>query len=190
MGRAKRKSKIEGIEAPTAEQMSAGQFEVSDIVDKQPNGRMLILGKAYRRKPMVDTLAEQGLFSNAEYKALKHYRHHADIADRSLVRDSLANAACAIAGGGNGPGHAILHACRVRDDCERAAGSLADILRGVVVEDMSLAQWAIRVAGGLDQCRERKGRVVCTIEPRKRALEMARLEIKIAAGRVQAELDA
>lgn len=187
----KRRKKLADIATPTPEQMRSGSFELADILDKQSNGRTLAIGKAYRRRPMIETLHGQGLLSDAEYRALKHYRHHADCADRSPTKDSLASAVCPIRGGsGDGPSRTLLHAQQVRDDCERAAGSLVDILRAVVVEDLSLSDWAIRSAGGLDQCRERKGRRVCTVEPRKHALDIARLEIKIAAGRVQAELDA
>lgn len=188
MGKAKTKSKQYDIAAPTAEQMGSGQFEVSDIVDKQANGRTLLLGKAYRRKPMIDTLTEQGLFTNAEYKALKHYRHHADMADRSILMDSLGKRVGGSGGSGCGPTVAMLNAMRVKDDCERAAGSLVDILRAVVVYDMSLSQWAMSRNGAIEDCEIKKGQRVCRLKPRQKALAIAKLEIQMAAKRVESEL--
>jgi hypothetical protein len=162
------------IATPTPEQMSS--FKIEDIHDKASNGATIKLGKAYRRRPMIDTL--QDLFSDAEYKALKHYRHHADVADRSPLKDSLNKAP----GGGTGcPSVEILNACRVRDDCERAAGSLRDILRAVVVYDLSLSQWAMQRSGARQEGNRMK--------PHKKALAIAQLDISMVAQRVKNELD-
>ena len=176
--------------APPPEQMKAGEFELQEIVDRSPSGRMLAIGKAYRRRPMVAILYEQGLFSQAEYKALRHYRHHADIADRSPLRDSITTLMRVAGGTGAGPSVEMLNAIRVRDDCERAAGSLRDILRAIVVDDLSLSQWAMSKAGATERCEQRKGRRICWMVPSKKALAVAKLEITIVARRVQAELDA
>lgn len=189
MGKAKRKAKDLPIE-PTPEQSRHSAFELSDIVDKAKGGVTVTLGKAYRRVPMIDTLHEQGLFNDAEYKALKHYRHHADLADKSPLKDSLANLVRISGGSGNGPTVTMLNAVRVRDDCERAAGSLADILRAVAVDDVSLSQWAMNRYGATERCRERKRGRVCTMEPGTEGLRVSQLEMKIVARRVQAELDA
>ena len=172
---------------PNEMQMARAQFDQSDIVDKRPGGGQVIIGKAFRRKPMVEILAGQGLFSAAEFKALTHYRHHADMADRSPIRDSL----CLHRFGGTGhPTVSLLNAIRIRDDCERAAGSLAPMLRAVIVDDASLSEWAIHRSGSVEVCRDRRGKLVCTIEPRRSALEMAKLEMQILAKRVEQELAA
>lgn len=183
------KKKREVLALPP-EQMNSGDFQLQDIVDRPPGGRSIVIGKAYRRRPMIDILFDQAVFSEAEYKALRHYRHHADIADRSPLRDSLATIMRIGGGTGMPPSIEILNAVRVRNDCERAAGSLCDILRAVVVADMSLSQWAIARAGAIERCRERRGKRVCQFEPSKKALGIARVEIKMVARRVQAELDA
>jgi hypothetical protein len=176
------KPKLEIVE-PTPEQMADGAFRVEDITDKRDGGGTINIGKAYRRRPMILTLLAREIICQDQYRALAHYRHHADMADKSPIRDSL----CIQRGGaGLGPSVAILNAARVRDDCERAAGSLSDILRAVVVDDMSLSQWAINRAGAL---HELSGTVI-RLKPRRKALEIAQLEIKMAACRVQAELDA
>lgn len=179
----------EKLEAPPIEQTRFGAFVVEDVTDKRNGGGTITIGKAYRRRPMIDVLADQGLFSQAEHKALRHYRHHADIADRSLVRDSLARA-MPHCGTGDGPTVNTLNAIRLVADVEAAAGSLAGILRAVAVYDVSLSQVAIDRAGGIEECYTRNGSTICQIKPRRRALEIARLEMQVAAQRVQAELDA
>lgn len=183
------RQKPQEIIAPTAEQMGSGVFEIQDVTDKRNGGGTITIGKAYRRRPMIDVLAAAGLFSDKELKALHHYRHHADIADRSLIRDSLGKR---VSAGGNHdwPTVAKLNAVRLVADVEAAAGTLRDILRAVVVYDQSLSEWAKQAAGAVEQRRERKGRVVCTLEPRRKALEIARLEIRMAAKRVEAVLAA
>ncbi len=172
---------------PTAEQRQRGQFQLDDIVDKQPGGTSITIGKAYRRRPMIEILDDQGVFSDAEIKALRHYRHHADIADRSPLRDSLNKQR---GGSGMGPTVELLNATRVRDDCERAAGTLVDILRAVVVYDWSLSQWAMERSGSIEECEVRKGKRVCRPKPRDSALRIARLDIQMAAKRVESELNA
>lgn len=172
--------------APTPEQMRSGRFDIEDTHDKLPGGKQITIGKAYRRRPMIDTLADQGLFSEREFKALSFYRHCATIADKSPVKDSLDRQR--YGGTGNGPTAAYLTACEVVRDCERAAGSLADILRAVAVDDISISDWAMKQAGAVEQCRDRKGKLVCRLEPRQGALRIAQLEIKIAAQRVEGEL--
>ena len=174
---------------PTPEQARRGMFEVEDITDKRNGGASITIGKAYRRRPMIDILAEQGLLSDAEHKALGHYRHHADMVDRSLTRDSMANALCSISGTSDrDPSVAFLAACVIVRDVERAAGSLVEILRAVVVYDRSLSDWAMEHGGSVEQCRDRRGKRVCTLEPRRKALQIAQLDIQMAAKRVEAEL--
>lgn len=170
----------EGTKGPTPEQMASGNFSLDPITDRRPGGTTVVIGKAYRRKPMIDTLAAQGVISDSELKALRHYRHHADLADKSPLRDSLC--ITRTHGAGDGPSHNLLNAMQVTGACERAAASLADILRAVAVYDKSLSQWAIERSGGLDD----GGRV----KPKQKALAVAKLEFQMAARRVEAELAA
>lgn len=169
------------IAPPTKEQV--GDFELSEILDKTSDG-MREVGKAYRRKPMIMTLLSQGILSTREYKALHVYRHYAGLAEKSPIRDSL----CIERNGGSGKGptNEIIHAAGMVDRCEQAAESLADILRAVAVDDVSLAQWAIGKHGGKEKRRARG----TAIEASPVALGIARIEIKFAAGRVEAELAA
>lgn len=191
-GKSRRKPRAvnDDMATPTPEQLAGARFDIDDVTDKRRGGGTISIGKAYRRRPMIDILFGQGVFNEPEFKALRHYRHHADMADRSPLRDSLRNL-LRIAGAGMPPSHATLNAIRVRDDCERAAGSLRDILRAVVVDDVSLSQWAMSRFGSREKCREANGKRHCWLEPtRSDAVSMARVEIRIAAQRVQAELDA
>ena len=183
MGR-KRAANNEPEHVPTPEQMHG--FALVDIVDRSANGRMIEIGRAYRRRAQIDVLAEQGMFTRDELKALHHYRHHADLIARSPTRDSL----CLMRGSGNGPTITALNAAFIVRAIEAAVGSLVDILRAVAVDDVSLSQWAIRRAGALEVRRQRQGRVVTYIEPRQRALAIAKLEMKMVAQRVASELAA
>lgn len=178
---------MDDIMAPTPEQQREGGFVVQDVTDKRRGGGTITIGKAYCRRRQVEQLSASGLFTDEEAKALRHYRHHADLIERSPTRDSL----CLQRGGsGNGRTITFLNAAFLVGQVEAAVGSLADILRAVVVEDVSLSQWAIRRSGGIDTRRERKGRVVTAIEPKQKALAIAKLEMKLAAQRVASELRA
>lgn len=178
------------IIGPTPEQAKRSGYDLGPIVDKAANGRNVELGKAYRKVRVLEDLFGKGLFSTEEYKALTHYRHHADIADKSPLRDSILTLGRISTGSGDGPTMTTLNAIRTRNDCEAAAGQLVDILRAVIVDDVSLSQWCIDRGHSIEKCRERKNGRCCKIEAKEGALRIAQLEIKMAAGRVMAELDA
>jgi hypothetical protein len=172
------------IAQPTPEQHDA--FRLVDVTDKK-GATDIRIGKAYRRVVQIVALHGQHILDEAQFKALFHYRHHAILADRSPLKDSLNKSP----GGGDGsPTVEILNACRVRDDCERAAGALVDILRAVAVDDLSLAQWAIHQGGAIEKREVRKGKPVSYLRPRGKFLHIAQLEITMAAIRVKNELDA
>jgi hypothetical protein len=179
--------KVDPPLGPTPEQAARSRYELGDIVDKDKNGRTVEIRKAYTKVRVLEALNAQGLFSEAEYKALAHYRHHADIADKSPLRDSLLNLGRVSTGSGNGPTITTLNAIRVRDDCDRAAGSLVDILRAVIVDDTSLSQWCISRGHSSEKYRPKRG---WAIEAKDAALRIAQVEIKMVAKWVQAELDA
>lgn len=184
--RTKAKRKDAPTAEPTPEQQRNGEFVVEDIMDKGRGGVLIRIGKAYRRKPMIEVLHAAGLFTDAELKALKHYRHHAELVERSPLRDSLA---FGIPGrNGNGPTITHLNASFLVGQIERAVGSLTDILRAVAVDDSSLSQWAMKRSGSVEKRRQHRGQWRTTFEPKPYALAIAKLEMKIAAQRVEAEL--
>lgn len=170
---------------PTAEQ--ADHFALEPILEKNRNGRNVEIGKHWRRKRVLEALYEQRLFIVDEYKALAHYRHHADIADKSPLRDSILTLGRISTGSGDGPTHTTLNAIRVRDDCEKAAGWRVDILRAVIVDDTSLSQWCIDQGQSVEKCRTKRG---CKIEATPKALAIARDDIQKVAKLVMAHLDA
>jgi hypothetical protein len=172
--------------SPTPEQMARGRYEVGDVLDKQANGRTLVIGKALRRRPMVSILAEKGYFTDREFKVLDLYRHSADTVARSPIPDSLNRER--FGGHGDGPSAAYITALGIVEECEKAAGSLAGILRAIIVDEKSLNEWTIDRYGGVERCRQRGTKEVCVIEPRAAHLAMARFEIKLAARRVEEEV--
>lgn len=174
---------------PTLEQARDGAFALIDIVDKRRGGKSITIGTAYRRTPMIDRLYGDGLFTREEHKALAQYRHYASIAERSPQRDSLARDMPS-GGGGEEPMHHYLNAVAMVGWIEAAAGTLRGILRAVAVDDRSLSQWAIDVAGSQEKRKRYGDGWRTTIEPKPRAFAIAKMEMKMAAQRVHAELEA
>jgi hypothetical protein len=142
---------------------------------------------AYRRTPAIETLHHsldgngKPKLSERQYRALAHYRDRAIQAERSPIRDS-----CDMTprgNGGDGPGAAVL---RARSDViwlERELGMLAPIARAVAVDDVSLTEWAIAKAGGV----ERPGRAPAA---KPRALSNALMDIRMAGERLAAAIEA
>jgi hypothetical protein len=102
----------------------------------------------YRKIRQLEALQASGFITLHQYAALKHYRHHADIADKSLTKDSLASFG-QTGTSGNGIPFEVMNAIQVTTSIERAAGRLVDILRAVVVDDKSLSQWVKSCADGI-----------------------------------------
>lgn len=175
------------IQEPTPEQI--GAFALEEVVERLRSGRTVTIGKAFRRRRMIDILHDAKVLSGDEHKALHTYRHNADLADRSPLRDSIASLMM-IRGSGEEPSIVLLNAASIAAACEQAAGSLCGILRAVVVDDVSLPQWVASQGFARQRTRTRGNRTDTWLEAHPRKVEMARLEIQIAAQRVQAELDA
>lgn len=155
----------DNVIGPTPEQLARSPFALDDVLDRDGAGARKI-GKAYRRVRMVEVLHKRSVLTNDEAKALLHYRHHADMTDRSPVRNSLNQSR---GGSGCGPTIGILNAAHIVGQCEAAAGSLSTLLRGIVVDDDPTEYWASR-----RRCRR------AVIE----------FDLRMAARRVMAELAA
>jgi hypothetical protein len=188
-------TKREGV-GPTPEQMARAKYIEGDVVDRMPGGRQITIGKAYRRKRMLEALSEEGLFTDDQAKALSQYRAWADWSDISLVCDSLGRETFGRgSGGSSAPTIAMLNSRWQAQECEKAAGSLSDILRAVIVQDMSLVEWCSEKHGTRESCYRRTRadgtvRTVCEIRPLRRHLDIARLELRMAAERVRSEIEA
>lgn len=167
MRRTKRKKRAanDDVLGPTPEQIARQPFALSDVLDNEGGGTRRI-GKAYRKVRMVELLERRETITADQAKALRHYRHHADMADRSPLRDSLNQQR---GGSGCGPTIAMLNAMRVASEFEAVAGSLQGMLRAVVVDDVSLDEWTVL---------------------RRQRREQTSLEMRYLAGIVASELAA
>lgn len=147
-------------------------------------------GAAVRVVPVIETMLKQGHLTQAEYDALNHYREQAHKAEDDCARSGTL-APERMMGGDRGPCGSqipvgVLLATPAIIECarlERELGSLLDIARAVAVDDVTLTRWAIKVSGGVEVRRE--GRVT-EMKPRDpRAMDMARMELRFAAGRIR-----
>ncbi len=178
----------EPIMPPTAEQMRGDRYAMQDITEKGRDGVAILIGKAWRRVRMIDRLRDRKLITPHEHEALAAYQRKADVLDRSLTRDSLADRVGP--GSGDGPTMALIEAGELVHRCEAAAGSLVDLLRAVVVHDRSLTEIAIERGGGVEAYHHRNGKRVGQIRPRRSVLGIVTLEMRVLAKRVAAEMDA
>lgn len=151
---------------PTTEAMQHGDFERAGI--------------AFRRIPAIDTLKNREVITIREHVALAHYRDAFIACERSLTRSCLDNSP---KGNGGGPAPSAVRAALKLSRLEEALGSLVPITRFVAGEDNSLSQWAIKQGG----CKG-MGNPVCL--PKSRELDYARQDLKFAASRIIAKMEA
>lgn len=177
-GKAKRKTVDQTEYArPTPEQQASGTFETA--------------GMAYRRVPVIVTLADQGKLSQRQFDGLARFRDVAIADERSLVRDSIGKMLDGMMGGGTGgPSLSVTRNAIELGYLEGALGTLADIARAVAVEDVTIAQWAIRRGGSVSRWKGPPGAVVLWFEPRRSFAKDAMLEIKMAGERLAAAIGA
>lgn len=177
-----RKTKRKTVEAkdyirPTPEQMEKAEY--------------VSAGMAYRRVPVIVTLADTGKLTQRQFDGLTRYRDVAIADERSLIRDSIGKMLDGMIGGGTGG--ASLSTTRNAIELgylERELGSLADIARAVAVEDVSLAQWAMKQGGSLSRHKSIGRAVVTWFEPRRKFAEIALIEIRMAGERLAAAIGA
>lgn len=162
---------------PTAEQQDKGAFTTA--------------GMAYRRIPVIVTLADTGKLTQRQFDGLARYRDVAIADERSLIRDSIGKMMDGMMGGGaGGPSLSTTRNAIELGYLERELGTLADIARAVAVEDVTLAQWAIRQGGSVARTKGLVPAVVTWFEPRRKFAEIALMEIKMAGERLAAAIGA
>lgn len=172
MGKATaRKRKVrDHIIGPTEEQQQRGSY-----------GRV---GIAFRRVPVIDQMLERDQITPQEHKALAHYRDQAHLSERSPTKSCLDQRI-----GGGGDIHlsaAVVSALLETGRIERDLGQLLDIARWVAVEDKTLSQWCIERHGGRERY-DGKGRFIALVPvSEKRVMDMARMELRMAARRIVA----
>ena len=162
----KRKKRVDPIQivGPTPEQEGKGQF--------------VRLHMAYRRVPVIDTLAQAGKLTRRQFDGLARYRDVAIAEERSPMRDSLDKALHGRSEGLGIPCSALRTAIEL-GRLERALGSLRDIARAVAVDDITVSQWAIS-KGGTNADGSPKRAWSCT----------GMMDIKMAGERLAAEIGA
>lgn len=150
--------------------------------------------RAYRRIAVIDDMHAKGKISLRQFAALARYRDLATAVDASPRRDSLD---AALHGGGGGslglpPGMAMM---RLGGDweselhwLERELGQLLHIARAIAVDDMTVAQWAMR-SGTIERRRATAKGTVTWIEPRRQAMKIALADIRMAGERLAAAID-
>lgn len=159
-------------DGPTPEQL--GQFEESWQVSDGSRAR------AYRRKPVIKTMLAEGTLDPRRYELLAYYADQAALAERSSMRSCCDTSPR----GGNGPGVAILSAQIETGRIENDLGALRDIARAIAVENLSLSQWCVRKYGGRE--RYGKGGKFVAVVPvnEKRHMQIALMELRMAADRI------
>lgn len=184
---AKRKpKKLDQIiaEGPTPEQLAGGVFaETWQIADGKR-------ARAYRRVPVIDTLWANGKLSARQYYALVRYRDVASAVDRSPLPDSVGRMGEVRGTGGFGMPPALLRSAQELGSLERALGSLYAIARAIAVDDVTLSQWAMDRSGSTMRTREIGAKVITWFEPRRKALKLALVDIRMAGERLAAEIGA
>lgn len=171
MAKAKKKKKAptDIRVAPTPQAMAKGEFHSA--------------GMAYKRVPVIDTMLTRGQITDREHAALRHYRDQACLAERTGVKSCLDNGP---RGSDRGPSAAIISAMLETSRIERELGSLLGITRAVAVNDTSLSEWCVGRFGGRERY-DGKGNFVAVVPiNEKKHMEMARMELRMAARRIVA----
>lgn len=148
---AKDKKKCKAI-SPSDEQLARYSYALEAVTDQGQ-----VIGRAYRRRPLFQTMLSRGEISHAQHYAISFYVEQHNLSNRSLTRDSLAPF------NGSGDGSGILP-CTLRGASEvrimdKAMGALANTFKAVVIDDDSFNRIAI-ARWGSKQHEFRSGKTV------------------------------
>lgn len=182
--RAKRKVATDDYLEPTPEQFATGEFVQGGNLATAANDRG---GLAYRRVPVIVTLADTGKLTKRQFDGLSRYREVAVAADRSELRSCID---FSVRGGGEGLPHFGVRLNIELGRLERDLGALVFIARAVAVDDVTLSQWAIKQSGSIQRSRTSGQKVVTWFEPRRAAAKIALVDIRMAGERLAAAIGA
>jgi hypothetical protein len=166
---AKRKPKPKApsqFDAPTPEQMARGTFAQGGHLATGTNDRN---GLAYRRIPVIDTMAQTGKLSPRQHYGLARYRAAVIAVERSPQRDSLDKA---LNGRGTGLG---LPRCATTFELYRMEYMLAhlkEIARAVAYDDHTVSQWAAIKGGATDSGAPKRTWLQLGMDQIKRAADV------------------
>ena len=157
---------------PTPEQLMHGVFVQGGNLATSTNERN---GNAYRRVPMITTLAASGYLTQRQYDALHHYREKANAADRSPIRGALD---FSLRGNGEGLPHFGVIINRELEFLDGVLGAdLKPTVWAIAVMDRSPSQWAIDLFGSVIRVRQRGPWQIHSIEPRTGCLRLVQRAI-------------
>lgn len=170
--KAKRKPVAEYAE-PTPEQIAGGDFHRELMV--------------YRRTPVIGTLLATGKISQRQFNGLNRYADIANLADRSELRSCID---FSVQGNGDGFDPFGVRTNIELGRLERALGALQPIAHAIAVRNTTLAQWAIQRAGSVMRDKSIGAKIITWFEPRRKAANLALVDIRFAGERLAAEIGA
>lgn len=172
-GNRKKKARVRTslVVEPTPEQMGKSAFHR--------------VGLAYRKVAVIDLLLEQGKLTNRQHGGLARYRDIANEAERSETSCSLD---FSVRGGGEGLPHFGVRMNLELARLQRELGSLRAIVHAITVRDISVSQWAMEQSGSVERQRGIGEKIVRWFEPRRKAHEIAMLELRMAGERLAAAI--
>ena len=142
--------------------------------EQQAQGAFHRVGMAYRRIPVIDTMAQCKKLTPRQFNGLARYRDVAIAEERSLIEDSVGKMMRGALGGGDvGLSHGMIRTAAEMQRLEAALGNLRDIARAVAVDDVSVTQWAAT-----------KGGTTVDGKPKRKWLETGMMEIQDAGNRL------
>lgn len=131
-----------GVERPTPEMEARVQYRLGQVVGEDGTP----FGVAYRRRPLIESMADKIGLTASEVEALRYYRTAFDRSETSLVKSSLNNSFARQAHGGSAGGRVTLDMLRARGlvrYCEAILGVNLRTMRDVVLLDKSFSEVAI-----------------------------------------------
>jgi hypothetical protein len=155
--RKKPKAPSRDWQEPTPEQMLKAPFDRA--------------GVAYRRVPVIVTLASNGTLSQRQFDGLSRYRDVAIASERSPLRSGLDFSP---RGGNEGPALRALHVSRELAWLEGELRGLLHIARAVAVDDVTIPQWVVSKIGTIGLSDDEITRVHAA------ARKIATVEIRMA----------
>lgn len=159
------------VVAPTPEQQNKGAFHR--------------VGLAYRRVAVIDMMLEKKQLTNRQHGGLARYRDIANEAERSETSCSLD---FSVRGGGEGLPHFGVRMNLELARLQRELGSLRDIAHAICVRDISVSQYAMEQTGSVERQRGMGEKIIRWFEPRRKAHEVAMLELRMAGERLAAAI--
>lgn len=147
-------------------------------------------GMARKKIIPIDNLLKRGRLDERRHKALAYYADQKALAESSILQDSLGKLINPPHGDGYGPSPKLVEARREIAFIERELGSLLGIAHYVAHELYSLTKWIRMNGGGRVKCETVKGKQVCKDYAEPKEIDLALLDLKFAADRIDAAIQA